>query len=123
MKLKKDKIFKIVYWISTGLLTVMMLMSASMYIMNNAEMQEAFTFLGFPAYIVYPLAIAKILGLTAIWIGKFKSLKEWAYAGFFFNFVLAFFAHYMTTGTDFESPLMALLLLFTSYITWKKIKL
>lgn len=122
MKLKKDKILKIVYWTSTGLLTAMMLMSASMYIMNNAEMQEAFTFLGFPAYIVYPLAIAKILGLVAIWTGKFKALKEWAYAGFFFNFVLAFFAHYMATGTEFQAPLMVLALLFTSYFTWKNIK-
>ncbi len=122
MKLTKNKTIKIVYWVSTGLLTAMMLMSISMYIIKNDEMQGAFTFLGFPAYLVYILITAKTLGLIAIWTNKLKTLKEWAYAGFFFNFILAFIAHFMATRTDFESPMFALVLLLTSYISWKKYK-
>ena len=70
-----------------------MLMSAGMYIFNNAEVSKMFTGFGYPTYIIYPLAVAKLLGLVAIWGKSFKSLKEWAYAGFFFDFVLAVGAH------------------------------
>ena len=76
------KTYKIAYWVSTGLLTALMLMSAGMYIFNNAMVQETFTALSYPIHIIYPLAIAKILGLVAIWSNFNKSFKEWAYAGF-----------------------------------------
>ncbi|QTD37512.1 DoxX family protein [Polaribacter batillariae] len=112
---------KIVYYISTGLLTLVMLFSVSMYLFNNAQIQQAFTSLGYPTYIVYPLALAKILGLIAIWFVANKSIKEWAYAGFFFNFVLAFFAHYMVSDGGHMTALIAIILLVVSYIFSKKI--
>lgn len=117
------KKYKIAYWISTGLLTALMLMSAGMYIFNNAEITKAFTSLGYPTYVIYPLATAKILGLVAIWINKFKTIKEWAYAGFFFNFTLAFFAHFMVSDGEAGGAVVALILLFTSCLTWKKTEL
>ncbi|WP_435415976.1 DoxX family protein [Polaribacter aestuariivivens] len=112
---------KIIYYISTGLLTLLMLFSVSMYFFNNAEIQAAFTSFGYPTYIIYPLAIAKILGLITIWFVSNKSLKEWAYAGFFFNFVLAFFAHYMISDGEHMGALLAIVLLFVSYIFSKKV--
>ena len=84
--MKRDKI---IYWIATGLLSLMMLFSAGMYFFNHEEVVQVFTTLGYPAYIVYPLALAKVLGLIAILTKKSQVLKEWAYAGFFFDFVLA----------------------------------
>ena len=111
---------KIIYWVSTGLLSAMMLMSAGMYVLDYATISETFLKLGYPAYIVYPLAIAKILGLLAIWVEKSKSLKEWAYAGFFFDFVLAFFAHLMVNDGEFGGALAAMVLLLVSYFFWKK---
>ena len=110
----------IIYWVSTGLLSAMMLMSAGMYIFDYATISETFLKLGYPAYIVYPLSLAKILGLLAIWVEKSKTLKEWAYAGFFFDFVLAFFAHLMINDGDFAGALIALVLLFVSYFFWKR---
>jgi len=89
---------KIVYYLSTGLLTLLMLFSAQMYFFNYEMVQGFFTALGYPTYLIYPLAIAKILGLVAIWTRKSNLLKEWAYAGFFFDTVLAFFAHYFMDG-------------------------
>ena len=50
---------------------------------------ESFTQLGYPAYLIYPFATAKLLGLVAIWTKKSETLKEWAYAGFTFDFLLA----------------------------------
>ncbi|WP_405605461.1 DoxX family protein [Polaribacter sp. Asnod1-A03] len=115
------KTTKIIYYISTALLSVIMLFSAGMYLFNYETVSGFFTNLGYPTYIIYPLAIAKILGLIAIWFINSKSLKEWAYAGFFFDFVLAFFAHYMVKDGGYMSALVAIILLAISYITYKKI--
>jgi len=119
MNLKKEKI---IYYTSTGLLTAMMLMSAGMYIFNHDAMAQTFTQLGYPSYIVYPLALAKILGLIAIWSNVSKTLKEWAYAGFFFDFILAFSAHINAGDGEYLPAVFALILLMTSYCYWKKIE-
>jgi hypothetical protein len=39
---------KIIYWIATGLLCLMMLGSAGMYIFNHQAVSEIFKILGFP---------------------------------------------------------------------------
>lgn len=82
--------------------------------------RETFTSLGFPTYIIYPLAIAKILGLIAIWTGRSRTLKEWAYAGFFFDFVLAASAHLQIADGDHMAALIAIVLLLVSYYTYSK---
>lgn len=115
------KKFKIINWISTGLLTAMLLMAVSMYFAKHTDIAQSFTTMGYPTYIIYPLAIAKLLGLLAVWIIKNKTIKEWAYAGFFFNFVLAFFAHFMIGDGEFGGAIVALLLLGTSYFSMKKV--
>ena len=116
-----EKMNKIIYWIATGLLSALMLMSASMYIFNYEMVSQTFVNLGFPVYIIYPLAAAKILGLMAILTRKYKLLKEWAYAGFFFDFVLALSAHWIINDGAFVPAFVAIVLLIVSYIYDKKI--
>jgi len=115
------KTTKIIYWVATGLLTLMMLMSVYMYLFNHAEVSELFTKLGYPAYIVYPLAIAKLLGLLALWSKKCNEMREWAYAGFFFDFVLAAAAHMMIKDGEHLPALVALVILLVSYFYSKKL--
>ncbi len=112
---------KIIYWIATGLLSAMMLGAAGMYIFNYQAVAEIFQKLGYPTYIIYPLAIAKILGIAAILTKISKPLKEWAYAGFFFDFVLALSAHLAIGDGEFLSALAALILLAISYIFDKQV--
>jgi hypothetical protein len=115
------KIQKIIYWISTILLCLLMTASATMYFVNNQVVKEIFTQLGYPTYLVYPLAIAKLLGIIAIITKKSKLLKEWAYAGFFFDFLLAFAAHLNANDGGIYTPLIAIFLLFTSYFFDKQL--
>ncbi|MGY0392577.1 DoxX family protein [Bizionia sp. KMM 8389] len=112
---------KIVYYTSTSLLSLLILFSAGMYIFQHNDVAAMFTNFGYPTYIIYPYAIAKILGLVAIWVPKFKLVKEWAYAGFFFAFILAFFAHIMIGDGGQMAALLAIILLITSYIFNKKL--
>lgn len=111
---------KIAYLASTGLLSLMMLLSAGMYVFNYAEISEVFLSLGFPTFIIYPLAAAKVLGLVAIWTRKSEALKEWAYAGFFFDFTLAFFAHIVAQDGEQFGALIAMILLGISYFFGRK---
>src|SRR5882762_676519 len=114
---------KIVYYAITGLLTIIVLMYAGNSIFNNEMFSKRFAQLGYPAYLIYSLTIAKLLGLIAIWSKKSKMLMEWAYAGFFFDFILAISAEtHAIDGEYFSSP-MALILLLTSYILEKRNRL
>ena len=112
---------KIIYWIVTVLFCLMMLGSAGMYIVNYESVSDIFRSLNYPVYIIYPLAAAKTLGVIAILSNYSKILKEWAYAGFFYDLLLAASAHYVA---DIPNPLMAvaaLVLLIISYLLDKKI--
>lgn len=111
---------KIVYWISTGLLSALMLFSASMYFFNHETVVEAFTKLGFPTYLIYPLATVKVLGILAILTKASDFLKNLAYAGFFFNLILAASAHINAEDGEFPGAVMGLVFLFVSYRYSKK---
>lgn len=111
---------KIIYYVATGLLTLLMLFSVSQYFFNHDEVAEMFTSFGYPTYIIYPYAVAKILGLIAIWFIANKAIKEWAYAGFFFAFIFAFFAHIMISDGEQMGAVIAMILLIISYIYHKK---
>jgi hypothetical protein len=113
---------KITYYTSTSLLTLLLLFSVGMYFFNHEEVSVMFTSFGYPTYIIYPYAIAKLLGLVAIWFVTNKVIKEWAYAGFFFAFILAFFAHFMIRDGEQTGALVAIILLIVSYFTYKKMQ-
>lgn len=115
------KRMKIVYWIATGLLSALMLFAAGNYFFKHDLIVDVFAKLGFPSYIIYPLAAAKVLGLIAIWTRVSPTLKEWAYAGFFFNFLLAMSAHINVGDGQFVPALVCLVLLIISYSLDKKI--
>lgn len=115
--MKRDKI---IYYVATGLLTLLILFSAGMYFFNHEEVAGMFTNFGYPTYIIYPYAVAKILGLVAIWFVANKTVKEWAYAGFFFAFIFAFSAHIMIGDGEQMGAIIAMILLIISYRFYKK---
>lgn len=76
------KIKSILYWITTALLAFIQL-SGGLWLMTNSQLMDAH--LGFPLYFWHILGFWKILGGIAILVPRFPLLKEWAYAGIFFN--------------------------------------
>lgn len=114
------KTLKIVYYVVTALFSAMMLMAAFMYFSNTEEVGQNFNNLGYPASLVIPLGIAKVLGVIAIWVGKPVILKNLAYLGYLINFVLALVAHLSAGDGEFGGPIMAIVLVSASYFLWKK---
>jgi len=112
---------KIIYWIATGLLTLTMAFSVFNYFANYEMVAGFFVQLGYPVYLVYPLAIAKILGLIAIHSKLSDTLKDWAYAGFFFNTILAATAHIMISDGSQYGAIIAMACTVVSYVYDKKL--
>ncbi len=80
---------KIAYWIVTGIFCLMMFAATAAEIFQFGESVKMLGDLGYPAHIAYVLPVTKFFGAIAILTRYSKTLTEWAYAGFFFDFVLA----------------------------------
>ena len=114
------KIHKILYWISTIITCGVFAFSAQMYFRNTVMVQGFFESFNYPSYLVIPLAIAKVLGiLMLLWCG-IPWLTEWAYAGFFFDALLAFYAHHQAGDGQWLFAVLVLLFLPISYFFGKK---
>jgi hypothetical protein len=112
---------KYAYWISTVILCLIFLYSAQMYFFKTEMIQGFFESFSYPTYLVIPLAIAKILGVIMILWRKSNWLTEWAYAGFFFDLILASLAHYYA-GHDLGLSILGFFFLFPSYFLGKAIR-
>ncbi len=112
---------KILYWTTTALFSLMILSGALFYFISFETILESFTKLGFPTFLIYPLAIAKFLGVSAILIKQLNRFKEWAYAGFFFNLILAASSHLAIGDGESFGAILVLLLLLSSYLFDKKL--
>ncbi|AXO80635.1 DoxX family protein [Olleya aquimaris] len=120
--MKQTSIKSIIYWISTILVCVIFLYSAQMYIFNTQMVEGFFTSFNYPAYLVMPLAILKILGVIMVLWRKSKWLTEWAYAGFFFDVVLATVAHYIAQHGLFGMSFFTIFLVLISYFLGKEVR-
>ncbi|RVU01407.1 DoxX family protein [Mucilaginibacter limnophilus] len=79
------KTTNILYWVFTVLLAGFMIFSALPNIMETKDSEALFKQLGYPLYLQQFVGIAKLLGSIVILIPAFPRLKEWAYAGLFFD--------------------------------------
>ena len=119
MKPKSTRIF---YYVSTILFAVLMLADGFGGVSQQEDGKLAMKHLGYPQYILLIVGVSKLLGAVAILQNKFKTLKEWAYAGFTFNFLGAA-ASLALNGDGFPGlwfPIIALVLVFITYFAWKK---
>ncbi|MEP7256429.1 MAG: DoxX family protein [Ferruginibacter sp.] len=114
---------KLLYWIFTILFAGLMLFSA---IPDAMVVPDAITFmnhLGYPHYFIPFIGVAKILGVIAILIPGYPRVKEWAYAGLFFDLIGAVYSQIATDG--FMMPMLFMLVWFVfgilSYVYYHKL--
>lgn len=114
---------KIIYWA----LTLVMFLPATagafveLFTSGPASIVNIMLALGFPVYLMKILGFAKILGGIAILTGKLPRMKEWAYAGFTFDFLGATASHVLAgDGAHALFPLVFFLFMAVSYFLWHK---
>ncbi|MBC7934268.1 MAG: DoxX family protein [Rhizobacter sp.] len=114
---------KIIFWTTT--IIIFLFETVMPALTFNTELAKSgISHLGFPAYFGAMLIIFKILGgLTLIIPSIPARIKEWAYAGFAFNFISASVAHSAVDGFNFQTyfPLIIFGILIASYLSWHKL--
>jgi hypothetical protein len=112
---------QIVYWATTILFIVFMLFGAVSEVLQTESAQKLLASLHYPAYLNYILGIAKIIGAVVLIQWRFKTIKEWAYAGFTIDILGAAASGYFVEGiTAAIFTALFLILPLTSYYFWKR---
>lgn len=109
-------------WLTTGLFALVMTVSGVLYLAGPRAVVDGVHHLGYPDYFRTLLGIAKLLGVAAILGARSRrTLREWAYAGFTFDLVAAFFSHAIRgDGRASVFPLVLLAVLASSYLLWHR---
>lgn len=108
---------KIIYWIATLWLSLGMVSTGIVQMMNMKEEVAFILKLGYPMYFLTLLGVWKILGVVAVLAPRMPLLKEWAYAGFFFMMSGAVYSH-IAAGSPVGEIFPALLLLVLTIVSW-----
>jgi hypothetical protein len=108
---------KIIYWIATLWLSLGMVSTGVVQIMKTPEEVEMMGRLGYPLYFLTIIGVWKLLGVVAVLVPKFPLIKEWAYAGFFFNMSGAILSHLANGDAPIELFGPMLLLILTA-VSW-----
>lgn len=81
------------YYVAIGLFCALFIGSVLLTVIDIKGSYEEFARLNFPSWILYPLSIAKTLGVIALLKSKSRSLKDFAFAGFLYDMLLALGGH------------------------------
>ncbi len=112
---------KVLYWSATGYMLLLMMMSVVSYHINHDGMAMMFVAFGYPAYLVYPLAYLKLIGIIVVITNRYNNLKEWVYATYYINMILAFVVHVVAENFYWHAVL-GLICVPISYIYSNKVR-
>ncbi len=114
---------KMLFWTTTIIIFIMEGILPA-FTSQTELAKEGIRHLGYPEYFGNALVVFKVLGALILIIPKIpKRIKEWAYAGFAFDFIFASISHFAIDGMDFQSffPLIFLGILIASYYSFHKL--
>ena len=118
--MKKEKIL---FWTATIIIALFEGVMPALTFQSEMA-KEGIRHLGYPEYFGNALVVFKVLGVLALVIPQVpKRLKEWAYAGFTFDFIFATISHAAVDGINVQTffPLVILAILTVSYIYYHKL--
>ena len=117
------KKYKIIFWTTT--IIIFLMEGVLPALTSQTELaKEGIRHLGYPEYFGNALVVFKVLGALTLLIPQVpKRIKEWAYAGFAFDFIFASISHFAIDGVNFQSffPLIFLGILAASYTSYHKL--
>ncbi len=100
----KPKTITILYWIFTLLFAALMIFSAVGGIQPSPDaIKLMHDGLGYPVYFIPFISIAKLLGSITILIPGLNRIKDWAYAGLFFDLTAVIYSSIASSGNEKEN--------------------
>ena len=120
----RTKIVVIAYWAATVLIAletlvggVTDLIPAKALLVAGPPVADVVTSLGYPVYILRILGLWKVLGAVVLLLPGYPRLKEWAYAGIFFELSGAA-ASWLMYKHDVGQAVAPLMLAFLTLVSW-----
>ena len=114
---------KTIYWILLALFCLFHVFDAMGGLSKAQAGIDAMNAMGYPIYLMTLLSILKLAGVAALLQNKFKTIKEWAFAGFAFTLIGAAVSHACVNDSTLFiiMPVVFLAILLTIYYCWRKL--
>lgn len=107
-----NKGITILYWSMLVLFTLGMLASSVPSVLRMDVAIAHFTgILHLPEYLLVFTGVLKIVGLVPLYVPGYPRLREWAYAGFAFDLVGAWYCNYMALSFADAFPVIIYLVI------------
>ncbi len=108
-------------WIPTVLFSLAMFGGGLGDLVRAEPLMESMRQLGYPSYLATLLGTWKVLGAAALFAPtKWMRLKQWAYAGFFFDLSGAMFSH-LASGDGIAELTPPVVLLALGFLSWRSL--
>ncbi|MCC3217963.1 DoxX family protein [Chryseobacterium sp. X308] len=119
----KTKTTKIIYWSGTIFMSLWFGASGFFELTKNPVVWDITRQLGYPPHFIYILGIFKICGVLVLLLpNKLLRLKEWVFAGMFFDILFAFFSKIAVLGfPSTVDAIVAFSVLTVTYIMFRKL--
>ena len=120
------KTTNLLYWIFTILFVGLMAFTAVPNLLNTPDSVKLIhDQLGYPTYFVPYIGFVKLLGCIALLVPGLNKIKEWAYAGLFFDLASSIYSGIAVSGS-FDPMMLGMLGWIVpgilSYYFWNKKK-
>jgi len=118
-----SKTTKIIYWTGVVLTSLWFGASGFFELTTNKIVWEITQQLGYPAHFIYILGVMKLAGVITLLIpNKLLRLKEWVFAGLYFDIIFAFFSKLavlnFAAGID---AIIAFVMVSVTYLMFRKL--
>jgi hypothetical protein len=119
----KSRSTKAIYWAGVILTSLWFGTSGVCELTKNPLVWDITLQLGYPAHFIYILGVAKIAGvLVLLTPNKLLRLKEWVFAGVFFDITFAFFSKLSVLGfAATVDAIVAFTMVSVTYVMFRKL--
>jgi hypothetical protein len=108
----------IAFWVATGIVGFSLVSGGIGDLFRFAPVEEGMTHLGYPPYVMTILGGWKLLAVLALLAPGYPRLKEWAYAGAFFDFSGAVASH-LAAAEPLVKIIAPLLFATLTLVSWR----
>lgn len=114
---------KAIYWVGIALTSLWFGTSGFCELTGNPLVWNITLALHYPPYFIYVLGVAKLSGIAVLLIpGKLLRLKEWVFAGVFFDIIFAFSSKLCVLGFSATiDAIIAFTMVSVTYLMFRKV--
>jgi hypothetical protein len=114
---------KTVYTLGLALTALWFTASGFFEITKNPIVWNDTIALGYPPHFISVLGVAKVTGVIVLLIpNRLLWLKEWVFAGLFFDIIFAFTSGYSVVGpAGVVAPVVAFIMVLVTYVAFRRL--